>query len=91
MATGHTKKQVFRTREAAKRSLSASRTLVGRLYELERLIDTDYYGRVAWAPDEQRHFVIREVTDLISLARADYPDQEIEVNVVVHVPQEDDV
>jgi hypothetical protein len=83
-----TKKEVLKTRETAKRMISNARSLVVGFHALEEFLDTtDFYGRVRWNAKEQRHIVEREVADLIALARADYPDQEIEITVVVHVPQ----
>lgn len=88
-ANGHTKKQVFRTVERAKMAQGATRGLLRSLRALQAALDFDYYGQVVWSPDETRQEIGREVLDLLSLARADYPDQQIEINVVVQVPAPD--
>lgn len=78
--------QLLRTAQSVKASQGASRSLLRNLLRLEALLDSDFYGQVTWEPSESRDHVMGVVGDLLMLAREDYPDQKIEVDVVVHIP-----
>jgi hypothetical protein len=88
MATGpKNKRQVARTIRTARTALNVSRDLVRSLHALQESFDFDFFGRVVWQADEKVDEVANAVSDLLRLARDDYPDQEIEINVTVKVPE----
>jgi hypothetical protein len=90
MANGHgSRREIHRTIRTAKLAGNVARDLVRALRALEGSLDCDYYGRVVWTADESPEHAASAVTDLLRLARGDYPSQEIEVNVLVRVSEEE--
>lgn len=85
-AEARNRREIVRTITTAKRVRNSARDLVRALYVLESSLDFDFYGRIVWVPDESADSIASEVADLLRLARADYPEQEIEVSVQVQVP-----
>jgi hypothetical protein len=74
-----TRSKLIRTARAARRAQSALRDLRQALAELERVEDSDLLGRY---PLEPGPIDTEELGDFLEVARAEYPDQEVDIYVM---------